>query len=353
MKKIIAAFVLLCVFAVGVFGQTGLDIREYSRLFLNPAGTISRTYTSVVSNEDELRLGALDGNLERIDTPLEIALLSSAAGVVDVRPVQANEILGNAKQADLKFGFWVLQEIKILHFLGNTMKEGLHRVELKIITDRRNVTEAEVEAYYRNNIRGLVSQIVDEEFNKVSFLLETGGTVAYNAVLTRNPQTGQYVLSYGGVETNGETRTVTGNSVDALSSAMRDGTNRADFTQLSRDQIRAQAALIPAVSNVGKRSKEPRILLAEILTGLLTENTPAGRELYYRALLGLYARFGILLRGDIAAQHAVNALIGSIRSLSNDLGGKFDQDIRVIRLNTARSDTSDNIDDLAALVMFR
>jgi len=54
-------------------------------------------------------------------------------------------------------------EIQILRFLGNTAAVGRHEGVLKFITDRKNVTRAEIEAYYRNGIGKLVSDIVDEK----------------------------------------------------------------------------------------------------------------------------------------------------------------------------------------------
>jgi len=110
--------------------------------------------------------------------------------VMNIRPVLADTVLpaNNPKQADLKLGAAVFQEIQILRFLGtsagseNTAAVGRHEGMLRFITDRGNVTRAEVETFYRNGIRGLISDTVDEEFNKISWLLGN----KYNAVLTRN-----------------------------------------------------------------------------------------------------------------------------------------------------------------------
>jgi hypothetical protein len=46
-------------------------------------------------------------------------LLSTCAGVADVRPVETVNMPGNAKSEDLKLGTAVLQEVKIPGFLGN------------------------------------------------------------------------------------------------------------------------------------------------------------------------------------------------------------------------------------------
>jgi hypothetical protein len=96
---------------------------------------------------------------------LEFAIASYySPNVIDIRPSQADAILpkNNPKLADQKLGAAVFQEIQILRFLGNTAAVNRHEAVLKFITDRKNVTRAEVEAFYRNGIRALISDIVDE-----------------------------------------------------------------------------------------------------------------------------------------------------------------------------------------------
>jgi hypothetical protein len=248
-----------------------------------------------------------------------------ATSRINIRPVQADAILpaNNPKLADQKLGAAVFQEIQILRFLGNTAAVGRHEGVLKFITDRGNATRAEVEAFYRANVRDLIAGVVDEEFNKISFLLDKTRQVSYNAVLARNPQTGQYVLSYGGVETNGETRTVTGNSVDALSSEMRNGNNKTDFAQLSIDQVRAQAALIPAV----KLNAQAMDDIKTILTNFYI-NPNAGT---YNAVKDAYILFhDMSIRdGGQAAFVAINDSYGNVLyGLNHDLGGKVIRDSR-------------------------
>jgi hypothetical protein len=173
MKKIVVVAVFLFAVAVsGIFGQTMSDVmlnlRTYSSIFLSPNGNLSRTYSRAARTEDYNRIAALGGNQADIDTALEIAVLSSAVGVIQIRPLEANNMLGTQRQADLKIGASVFQEIQILRFLGNTDAVDRHKDELGIIISRKNVTEEEIEAYYRNGIRRLVSDIVDEEFGKPS-----------------------------------------------------------------------------------------------------------------------------------------------------------------------------------------
>jgi hypothetical protein len=108
-------------------------------------------------------------------------------------------MLGNAKQADQKLGAAVYQEIQILRFLADTAAVNRHEAVLKFITDRGNATRAEIEAYYRNGIRRLVSEMVDEQVrrfnarisnevlsaikNTITDFILTPSSVTYNALL--------------------------------------------------------------------------------------------------------------------------------------------------------------------------
>ena len=137
---------------------------EYSSLFLNAKGKIDSKYIRAASDEVAMdKIGALGGDPDLIDTALEVALLSNTAGVIDIRPVEATKMLGNAKQADLKLGAAVFQELQLLRFLGNTTAAGRHEGMLKFITDRGNVSRKDIEAYYKQNIAAYVSEIVDEQ----------------------------------------------------------------------------------------------------------------------------------------------------------------------------------------------
>jgi hypothetical protein len=138
------------------------DLRNYSKPFLNSNGTVmSSKYLRVASSEDRGRFRDLGGDPALTDTPLEIALLSTCAGVVDVRPVEASTILGNAKQADLKLGAAVYQEMQMLRFLSNTDAVGRHEGIIKFITDRGNVSRTEIETY----LKGGITEVVNAEFN--------------------------------------------------------------------------------------------------------------------------------------------------------------------------------------------
>jgi hypothetical protein len=120
MKKLIVTLALCAVCAAGAFAQDGagsvnalLNVKGYSSLFLNGGGKPQGKYFMAASDEDFYRIAALGGDIEDIDISLEIALLSSCAGVIDIRPAAADAILPKADLAltDKKLGAVVLQEL--------------------------------------------------------------------------------------------------------------------------------------------------------------------------------------------------------------------------------------------------
>jgi hypothetical protein len=178
-------------------------------------------------------------------------------------------MLGNAKQADLKLGAAVYQEMQVLRFLGDTAAAGRHEAILQFITGRGNVSRAEIEAY----LRGGIAAVVDAEFNKTTFSLrnaQTNPVRSHNAVLARNPKTGEYTISYWGAYTSNGTGEITESTLDTLLAAM--GRNKTEFDQTGIAQVRAEAANIPAVFLAGT-GKDPRPDLAAIITAFYLNPT--------------------------------------------------------------------------------
>ena len=256
MKKIIFTLAFICILTSNSFGQEMLNVNTYYQLFniRRSADIIDSEYVWIASDNDILSFGSLNWNGRQeddtglVDTPLEFALLTYYSQEVrNIRPAQANEILpaNNPRLVGLKLGSALYQDIQVLRFLANNNAVERDEAMLRFVCDRNRVTRAEIETFYRNNIRALISQVVDEEFNKVSFLVENRSST-HTSTLIRNPQTKQYILSYGGTYTNEEIRTITANSLDALLSEM--GRRTSDFDQTGINAVRAQAALIPAVA---------------------------------------------------------------------------------------------------------
>jgi hypothetical protein len=175
MKKIIAlALIGLTIAAHNAFGQTGtmLNLIKYAEYFGFLNGVIDPDNDFIFKAprvERTKEISNLAGKERIIDTPLELALFSYyATSRISVRPIQADTILpaNNPKLADTKLGAAVFQEIQVLRFLGDTAAVNRHEAVLKWITDRKNATRQEIEAFYRDNIRALIAAVVDEEFGK-------------------------------------------------------------------------------------------------------------------------------------------------------------------------------------------
>ncbi|MCL2722663.1 MAG: hypothetical protein FWD47_15145, partial [Treponema sp.] len=194
---------------------------------------VDSRYMRPITTDDNYEMFAgLAGSLSSIDTYLEFILASYySPAVVQIRPAEADAILpvNNPRQADLKLGAAVFQEIQILRFLASsadptgtgsataTAAVGRHEGILKFITDRGNVTRADIEAFYRNGIRALISEIVTEEFNKISFVMDNPSrNISYDAVLTRNPQNGRFTLSYVRPSVPNNRNEISDSSLDTL-----------------------------------------------------------------------------------------------------------------------------------------
>jgi len=163
-----------------------------------------------------------------------------------------------SNKSDMWFLGAMYMEIAVNRFLGKSDVVTKYENWLKTVSDKNKVTRQEIEAFFRDNVRALIAGVVDEEFNKVSFLMgsPTGG---YNAVLTRNPQNGQHILSYEGYF-NGDkqTKTLTVASLEALSSEM--SRRPTEFSQSSVNELKAQAKLIPAVVDPNKVDKAKQVI---------------------------------------------------------------------------------------------
>ena len=244
MKKIIITLALLFALTAGAFGQnvtlsSNSELNRYATFFAERQptrpGTINlpTRYLMPIRNEEIFAQAAtLGGNEVIVDTVLEFAIVSYYSTMIDIRPAQADTILpaNNSRLADQKLGATVFQEIQVLRFLGNTEAVNRHEAVLQYITGRGNATRAEIETFYRNNIRALVSQVVDEQLARLrnrqlinnpsanaltdvksaitEFMLAPSEATYRNLLLTsrRNAGDGALVLGFAMEEFNGEVR---------------------------------------------------------------------------------------------------------------------------------------------------
>jgi hypothetical protein len=150
----------------GSSGAALLNVGEYSKLFLNNNGLLSRTYIRAANEDDLNKFSALDEDREVIDTPLEIALLSTCAGVIDIRPPEADAILpkNNPRLADTKLGAAAYMEMQAATFLGGD--SAPYAAALRFITGRGRVTEADIKGFVR---QGIAAE-VDKQFKNTLLL---------------------------------------------------------------------------------------------------------------------------------------------------------------------------------------
>jgi hypothetical protein len=184
MRKLCITAALLAACAVSLAAQevpgasvsTLLNVGNYSKLFLNAGGILARKYDEATTDEDYERIATLAGNTSSVDTPLEIALLSTSTGVINIRPVEAVEMIGSVREADLKLGAAAYMDMQAAKFLGSD--PAPYAAALKFITDRSRVTEADINNFM---VQGISTE-VDKQFKNT--LLSPNEIKAIKDILT-------------------------------------------------------------------------------------------------------------------------------------------------------------------------
>jgi len=258
-KKIVAAAILICVVsAAETFAQAFLNTDRYIAAFsLKKGENISdNDYVWAAENEYYERFARLSGRSDLIDTNLEFALLSFySPTVVKMRPAGANTQLpannaNNIRISGLKLGAVIYKELVETNFFnpGRTAALGRYEDMLQFISEQNsNITRQQIEQYYRSNIKSLITEILDEEFNKVSFSLNNlQEKRLYFITMIRNPQNGRYTLHYEVPSVTPVVKTITATARESLLNEIRKRTE--EFSPSDIDIIRGQAATIPAVA---------------------------------------------------------------------------------------------------------
>jgi len=194
------------------------------------------------------QIASLDDYPNSIDNSIELLLAMQYTAAVKVRPVKAQELLPEGHASDVKLAAATYAKLQEIKFLDPQNSECIGRYELMIQTlkKRNGVEQTEINA----SMRSLISDAVDEEFNRISFVIrDTAVNRTYSAVLTHNLQTGEYILSYERPGVQNSRKELSALSLAALSSKMRnDNEYKGDFSKTSIDTMEAQAALIPAAA---------------------------------------------------------------------------------------------------------
>jgi phosphopentomutase len=217
---------------------------------------------------------------------------------------------------DLQLGAMLYMKKAAVSFLGGG-DPAKYAVELKFITDKGNVTEADIENFM---VQGIAAA-VDAEFGKVRFLLKNSRTNpvrSHEAVLAYSANPG-YTLTYEGAYTTNGHQEITAPTLDALLAEM--GRRKTDFDQTGINNVRAQAALIPATRLDNKAISG----ITDILTNLYLRPADPVAYSMVKAVFALYKNLE-LRSSDNIFKKIKTAYDLTLYTLSAELEKKVVQD---------------------------
>jgi hypothetical protein len=247
---------------------------------------VASKYYNAIELETFDKFKGISGTLDTVDTALEWVLSTYySPAVVSIRPTQAAEMLpADSKQSALKLAMATYKEMVEIKFLApnNTAAIGRYEGMLKFIQDKSNVTRAEIETYYRNGIRGVIAEAVDEEFNKISFMLDR----TYDSTLSRNPKTGEYTLKYERPSRPDEKKDISAPTLETLQTAM---SKNSDFNQACINEVGTQATRFPAIAYASWKPNGVDALA--LITETITNFSVNPDTNNYNALVGIAARY--------------------------------------------------------------
>ena len=255
MKKPGALLIFLCVVSVtAVFPQAFLNTSKYFSTFpLKPAENLSdNDFVWAAEKENYELFAKLSGKEDLIDSNLEFALLTFySPEVIKLRPAAANNMLAanNIRISGMKLGAAIYKEMTELAYFTPDDKAAIARYEeaLQTVSEKSAITRQQIEQYYSTYVKDLITSLMDEEFNKVSFSLTNNAEKRmYFITLIRNPQNGRYTINYETPSVTPIVKTLAAAARESLINELRKRT--AEFSQTDIDYIRAQAASMPAVA---------------------------------------------------------------------------------------------------------
>jgi WD40 repeat protein len=223
----------------------------------------------------------------------------------------ADRYRSNLKNAALTLGMTVCKDLTALRFLEPNNRESISRLEARlqsIVSGYVQVSRAEIEAYYRQGIGTLITDTVNAEFNKISFMIGINSSTSYDCILTRSINN-RHILnyeSYFGTNTKSK-KELSGTSLESLLSAL---SNSGDFSSSAVSAVRAQAALIPAAVLTSRALDDIKTILTSFYTNPNTGTYSAARDVFvlynsYEAVTG-NSLFGLLRTSYYCSLQALN-----------------------------------------------
>jgi WD40 repeat protein len=107
---------------------------------------------------------------------LKIGDTTYGASYANILDATTGRTIGTIGYGPLNVGAKAFADLQIARFLGDTAAVGRHEAVLKFITDKGYATRAEIEAFYRDNVRALIAGVMDEEFKGITV---PASTIAY------------------------------------------------------------------------------------------------------------------------------------------------------------------------------
>jgi hypothetical protein len=253
------------------------------------------------TDEEYSILSSLGGAKDIIDMSTELA---ASAAILNIRSVEPQDAL--------KIYTEIAMENAVNSFLGitgTTHAEVLSRLKAKY-----NFTDRQILGAIENAVRSEV----DAQFNKVAFILDnTSIRKSYDAVLTRNAQN-HYALSYERLDTI--YTPISGTSPEDLLTKI---SKNSDFNQTSVDQVRAQAALIPAVRLGDKALDDIAVILEQFYT-----SPTLGAYSYLKDVYVLYENTWVTSQNQLF-MNAAGSYANALSNLNQSLAQKVFEDSRV------------------------
>jgi len=307
-KKIFTVILLFFVFSVSVtFAQAFLNPYKYFTAFPMKTGdNLSNNAFVWAADRDTYDIIAgLTGKDDIIDSYLEFALLSFySPAVMKLRPVGANTILpaNNTRSAALKLGSAVYRELMEINYFDANNTEAIERYEnmLQFICEKNSLTRQLIENYYRANIKSFITEVVNDEFNRISFsLVNLAEGRRYFISLIRNPQNGRYTMYYEVPAVVTTVKTVAAAARETLINELR--RKPAEFSPSDVEFIRSQALMIPAVAF-------PAAVSTDVINTVTAFYTNLNKDTYNALLVKWKDLFEQEERGQIAALSYSRAL---------------------------------------------
>jgi tetratricopeptide (TPR) repeat protein len=203
MKKIIATLAFVCVVAAGAFAQTTADewfqkaadyydkgdyanaITAYSesikRGSTNPNAYFMRGVAYYQIKNYDAAIADCDTDIKGAPNFSTVYMIRGDAygakgvyhkAIADFKTgLEKGEDPGGfnvdkSSKADMWFCGAMYMEIAVNRFLGKSDVVTKYENWLKTVSDKNKVTRAEIEKFYRDNVRGLVSDMVDEQMKR-------------------------------------------------------------------------------------------------------------------------------------------------------------------------------------------